>query len=260
EFAEQTLRITGVQTALALDHTQEGVDRAQNVQELLNAIREFVEQRQNEGIDYTPITDFLSEVSLLTDQDDNLADTTERVTLMTVHAAKGLEFPVVFIAGLEENLFPSQFCVKPQEIEEERRLLYVAITRAMDRCYLSFARQRFRNGQMAFNSPSRFLNDIDRRFFEMSRPAVPRFTARPMQMPERPIAPTRPVTPVSGATSEIASSAWKAGDRVTHRVFGDGTVVRVYRDEVTENDKIEIHFDKQGTKTLLLTHAKLDKI
>ena len=260
EFAEQTLRITGVQTALALDHTQEGIDRAQNVQELLNAIREFVEQRQNEGIDYTPITDFLSEVSLLTDQDDNLADTTERVTLMTVHAAKGLEFPVVFIAGLEENLFPSQFCVKPQEIEEERRLLYVAITRAMDRCYLSFARQRFRNGQMAFNSPSRFLNDIDRRFFEMSRPAVPRFTARPMQMPERPIAPTRPVTPVSGATSAIASSAWKAGDRVTHRVFGDGTVIRVYRDEVTENDKIEIHFDKQGTKTLLLTHAKLDKI
>ncbi len=259
EFAEQTLRMTGVMTALALDHTQEGIDRAQNVQELLNAIREFVEQRQNEGIDYTPITDFLSEVSLLTDQDDNLADTTERVTLMTVHAAKGLEFPVVFIAGLEENLFPSQFCVKPQEIEEERRLLYVAITRAMDRCYLSFARQRFRNGQMAFNSPSRFLNDIDKRFFEMSRPAAPRFTRRPVPMPERPVAPSRPVTPVAGATSAIASSAWKAGDRVTHRVFGDGTVVRVYRDEVTENDKIEIHFDKQGTKTLLLTHAKLDR-
>ena len=260
EFAEQTLRMTGVMTALALDHTQEGIDRAQNVQELLNAIREFVEQRQNEGIDYTPITDFLSEVSLLTDQDDNLADTTERVTLMTVHAAKGLEFPVVFIAGLEENLFPSQFCVKPQEIEEERRLLYVAITRAMDRCYLSFARQRFRNGQMAFNSPSRFLNDIDKRFFEMSRPAAPRFTTRPMPMPERPVAPSRPVTPVAGATSAITSSAWKAGDRVTHRVFGDGTVVRVYRDEVTENDKIEIHFDKQGTKTLLLTHAKLERI
>lgn len=260
EFAEQTLRITGVQTALTLDRTQEGIDRAQNVQELLNAIREFVEQRQNEGIDYTPITDFLSEVSLLTDQDDNLADTTERVTLMTVHAAKGLEFPIVFIAGLEENLFPSQFCVRPQEIEEERRLLYVAITRAMDRCYLSFARQRFRNGQIAFNSPSRFLNDIDRRFFELNRPAAPRFSARPIQMQERPVIPTRPITPVSGATSSIASSAWKSGDRVTHRVFGDGTVVRVYRDEVTENDKIEIRFDKQGVKTLLLTHAKLERL
>lgn len=261
EFAEQTLRMTGVMTALALDHTQEGIDRAQNVQELLNAIREFVEQRQNEGIDYTPITDFLSEVSLLTDQDDNLADTTERVTLMTVHAAKGLEFPVVFIAGLEENLFPSQFCVKPQEIEEERRLLYVAITRAMDRCYLSFARQRFRNGQMAFNSPSRFLNDIDKRFFEMRKTAsvdrvqtftTPRFSGIPVsQYTEK--------KPISNVQSPMVSE-WKAGDRVTHRVFGDGTVVRVYRDEVTENDKIEIHFDKQGTKTLLLTHAKLDRI
>ena len=260
-FAEQTLRMTGVMTALALDHTQEGIDRAQNVQELLNAIREFVEQRQNEGIDYTPITDFLSEVSLLTDQDDNLADTTERVTLMTVHAAKGLEFPVVFIAGLEENLFPSQFCVKPQEIEEERRLLYVAITRAMDRCYLSFARQRFRNGQMAFNSPSRFLNDIDKRFFEMRKTAsvdrvqtftTPRFSGIPVsQYTEK--------KPISNVQSPMVSE-WKAGDRVTHRVFGDGTVVRVYRDEVTENDKIEIHFDKQGTKTLLLTHAKLERI
>ena len=261
EFAEQTLRMTGVMTALALDHTQEGIDRAQNVQELLNAIREFVEQRQNEGIDYTPITDFLSEVSLLTDQDDNLADTTERVTLMTVHAAKGLEFPVVFIAGLEENLFPSQFCVKPQEIEEERRLLYVAITRAMDRCYLSFARQRFRNGQMAFNSPSRFLNDIDKRFFEMRKTAnvdrvqtftTPRFSGIPVsRYTEK--------KPISNVQSPMVSE-WKAGDRVTHRVFGDGTVVRVYRDEVTENDKIEIHFDKQGTKTLLLTHAKLERI
>ena len=146
-FAEQVLRVTGVQTAMALDRTPEGIDRAQNVQELLNAIREFVDQRQQEGIDYTPITDFLSEVSLQTDQDENLADTTERVTLMTVHSAKGLEFPVVFIAGMEENLFPSQFCVKPSEIEEERRLLYVAITRSMEQCYLSFARQRFRNGQ-----------------------------------------------------------------------------------------------------------------
>lgn len=259
EFAEQTLRITGVQTALTLDRTQEGIDRAQNVQELLNAIREFVEQRQNEGIDYTPITDFLSEVSLLTDQDDNLADTTERVTLMTVHAAKGLEFPVVFIAGLEENLFPSQFCTKPQEIEEERRLLYVAITRAMERCYLSFARQRFRNGQIAFNSPSRFLNDIDRRFFEMNRPAAPKIPSIP-SIPKIQSTPSAPKTPISGATSSIASSAWKSGDRVTHRVFGDGTVVRMYRDEVTENDKIEINFDKQGTKTLLLTHAKLEKI
>lgn len=279
-FAEQTLRITGVQTALALDTTAEGIDRAQNVQELLNAIREFVAQREEEGIDYTPITDFLSEVSLQTDQDENLTDTTERVTLMTVHAAKGLEFPVVFIAGMEENLFPSQFCVKPDEIEEERRLLYVAITRAMESCHLSYARQRFRNGQMAFNSPSRFLNDIDRRYVDIARstaayssPELPRWgnntwgnggfrrTETPEYRDFRPQETTAaPKKAVSGATSSIASAAWKDGDRVVHRVFGEGTVVRVYRDEVNENDKIEIAFDKTGTKTLLLTHAKLERI
>lgn len=262
QFAENVLRVSGVMTALAVDRTQEGIDRAQNVQELLNAIHEFVEQRQNEGIDYTPITDFLSEVSLQTDQDENLDDTTERVTLMTVHAAKGLEFPMVFIAGLEENLFPSQFCVRPEEIEEERRLLYVAITRSMEQCYLSFARQRFRNGQVAFNSPSRFLNEIDRQFFELQRPAqkeerpsfiqTSRFISKPIQEPVRATEPVR--------AEKAISCEWKAGDRVSHRVFGAGEVIRVYRDEVTENDKIEIKFDAQGTKTLLLTHAKLDRI
>jgi DNA helicase-2/ATP-dependent DNA helicase PcrA len=275
-LAEQTLRVSGVMTALALDTTPEGIDRAQNVQELLNAIREFVAQRQEEGIDFTPITDFLSEVSLQTDQDENLSDTTERVTLMTVHAAKGLEFPVVFIGGMEENLFPSQFCVKPSEIEEERRLLYVAITRAMERCYLSYARQRFRNGQMAFNSPSRFLNDIDRQYMEVEKqrsvpfrstppPAgsVPGFLRTPSQKnaPEREYSlPERGERKVVSAAVCQQSGLFASGDRVSHRVFGDGTVVRVYRDEVTENDKIEINFDKQGTKTLLLTHAKLEKI
>ena len=267
----QAFALLGVMTALAIDTTPEGIDRAQNVQELLNAIREFVAQRQEEGIDFTPITDFLSEVSLQTDQDENLSDTTERVTLMTVHAAKGLEFPVVFIGGMEENLFPSQFCVKPSEIEEERRLLYVAITRAMERCYLSYARQRFRNGQMVFNSPSRFLNDIDRQYLDLARPAFGLTEHRPAT-PDRtqtyhPLV-NQSVSPQGGLSVKRSVSAavcqqsglYSPGDRVTHRVFGDGTVVRVYRDEVTENDKIEINFDTQGTKTLLLTHAKLEKI
>lgn len=266
-FTEMVLRTSGVLTALAMDRSQEGIDRAQNVQELLNAIHEFVDQRTNEGIDYTPITDFLSEVSLQTDQDENLTDTTERVTLMTVHAAKGLEFPVVFIVGLEEQLFPSQFAVKPTEIEEERRLLYVAVTRAMEQCHLSFARQRFRNGSFTFNSPSRFLNDIDRRFFALSKPAAPTTQSIPRMPSISSIsgaysaysAHSSPSSPVSNAQTPI-SSAFKPDDRVSHRVFGNGTVVRVYRDEVTENDKIEINFDTQGVKTLLLTHAKLEKI
>ena len=274
-FAEMVMRTSGVMTALALDRSAEGIDRAQNVQELLNAIHEFVEGRQNEGIDYTPITDFLSEVSLLTDQDENLTDTTARVTLMTVHAAKGLEFPVVFIVGMEENLFPSQFAVRPQEIEEERRLLYVAITRAMEQCYISFARQRFRNGSFAFNSPSRFLNDIDRQFFELSRPSapvaptIPRVSGTPSFTSSTRLTKVTPAsTPsLSGEGRGEASlplqgeleGVWHPGDRVSHRVFGIGTVTRVYRDEVTENDKIEISFDTQGTKTLLLSHAKLDR-
>ena len=265
-FAEMVMRTSGVMTALAVDRSTEGIDRAQNVQELLTAIHEFVDQRTKEGIDYTPITDFLSEVSLLTDQDDNLTDTTERVTLMTVHAAKGLEFPVVFIVGLEENLFPSQFAVKPSEIEEERRLLYVAITRAMEQCHLSFARQRFRNGSFSFASQSRFFNDIDRRFFSVQQSAVRSQTApeipamqKIQSIPSIPITMSTPKTPVRQEQTPITSS-WNAGDRVAHRVFGQGTVVRVYRDEVTENDKIEIHFDTQGTKTLLLTHAKLERV
>lgn len=263
QFAETVLRVSGVMTALALDLTQEGIDRAQNVQELLNAIREFVAQRQNEGIDYTPITDFLSEVSLQTDQDENLEDTTERVTLMTVHAAKGLEFPVVFIVGMEENLFPSQFAIHPHEIEEERRLLYVAITRAMEQCHLSFAKQRFRNGSFNFESPSRFLRDIDRQYFSLQQSAASHQYSRPSEpsipsFPKKPVFST-PVAPKTSPTTQLESD-WKAGDRVSHRVFGIGTVNRVYRDEVTENDKIEIAFDTQGTKTLLLTHAKLERI
>lgn len=265
-FAEMVMRTSGVMTALALDRSAEGIDRAQNVQELLNAIHEFVEGRQNEGIDYTPITDFLSEVSLLTDQDENLTDTTERVTLMTVHAAKGLEFPVVFIVGMEENLFPSQFAIRPQEIEEERRLLYVAITRAMEQCYISFARQRFRNGSFAFNSPSRFLNDIDRQFFELSRPSapatptIPRVSGTPSFTSSTrltKVTPSSESRPLQGEQEGVL--VWHPGDRVSHRVFGLGTVTRVYRDEVTENDKIEISFDTQGTKTLLLSHAKLER-
>jgi len=266
QFAETTLRTSGVLTALAMDRTAEGIDRAQNVQELLNAIAEFVAQRTQEGIDFTPITDFLSEVSLLTDQDENLTDTTERVTLMTVHAAKGLEFPVVYIVGLEENLFPSQFCVKPQEIEEERRLLYVAVTRAMEQCHLSYARQRFRNGAFTFASPSRFLNDIDRKYFTTPaksnpvNPSVPRIQRFSMPVINTRTQSSANVSPVAAGEGKTDISLFHAGERVSHRVFGIGTVKRVYHDEVTENDKIEILFDTQGVKTLLLTHAKLERI
>ncbi|MCQ2341629.1 MAG: UvrD-helicase domain-containing protein [Paludibacteraceae bacterium] len=260
DYADLVLHRSGIMTAAATDTTPEGVDRKQNLDELLSGIHEFVDQRTNEGIDFTPITDFLAEVSLLTDQDDNLTDHTSRVTLMTVHAAKGLEFKYVFVVGLEEGLFPSQFCTAPREIEEERRLLYVAITRAMERCWLTLARQRFRNGQLNFSSPSCFLRDIDRQFIQQimpgsaSRPA-PSWSPRSSWSNLKPVAKTD--TPIHQIT-DSPTSQFAPGNRVSHRVFGAGTVQRVYREN--DNDKIDILFDGPGKKTLLLTYAKLEKI
>lgn len=279
EFAEMVMQQSGVRTAAMMDRTPEGIDRAENLDELLNGIHELVDRRVEEGIDFTPIHDFMAEVALLTDQDQNLTDETARVTLMTVHAAKGLEFPIVYIVGLEENLFPSQMCTRPSEIEEERRLLYVALTRAMSCCYMSYAQQRFRNGQVQFSSPSRFLNDIDHQFMAKHQgygaaPAYAR-SARPMwrqsdmwntqaSHPAPPVLPSikpEKMTKVAAtAAPQTGDSEWTAGTRVRHAVFGEGTVQRTYLDEMTGNQKIEILFDKSGQKTLLLTYAKLERI
>jgi len=278
DYAELVLIRSGIMTAAAADTTPEGVDRKQNLDELLSGIREFVDQRTQEGIDFTPITDFLAEVSLLTDQDDNLTDHTSRVTLMTVHAAKGLEFKYVFVVGLEEGLFPSQFSTAPREIEEERRLLYVAITRAMERCWLTLARQRFRNGQIQFSAPSCFLQDIDRQYIQQlsastPAPKVPQWSSRsswstphPSPLTSHPsqslpsLSNLKPVgqSPLTSHPSPIEGAVFAAGDRVEHRVFGKGTVQQVYREN--DNDKIDILFDVPGKKTLLLTYAKLEKI
>lgn len=280
QFADRVLHDTGIMTAAILDRTPEGIDRKENLDELLAAIHEYVEQRKEQGIDFTPIQDFLGEVALLTDQDEHTDDQTERVTMMTVHAAKGLEFPVVFIVGLEENLFPSQHCTHPQEIEEERRLLYVAVTRAMERCYLSAARQRFKNGSISFASPSRFLSDIDRQYIRQidttpsygERPRWQNSTwsnSRPQPQssyPQPQSSHAQPQTnsharltaiPVAAATQPTDTTDWQAGDAVTHRVFGDGTVQRIYEDN--GNRKIDILFDTAGKKTLLLQYAKLQK-
>lgn len=269
EFAETVLRESGVMTAAILDRTPEGIDRKENLDELLAAIHEFVEGRMQEDISFTPITDFLSEVSLLTDQDEHTQDTTERITLMTVHAAKGLEFETVFIVGLEENLFPSQYCVRPSEIEEERRLLYVAITRAMTRCHLSFAKSRFKNGSLNFSSGSRFLNDLDRQFVRVLEPTAGRTAFAPSpfsysspsaEHTPKPVIPTRPMSsakPIAG--SGVSSCEWVANDKVQHKVFGTGVVTRIWHDDNTGNDKIEIDFETSGKKTLILAFARLTR-
>lgn len=262
-FAQDTLRLSGVMMEAAMDTTPEGQDRVENLNELLNAIREFVEQRTQMGIDFTPMYDFLGEVALLTDQDEHTDDPTQRVTLMTVHAAKGLEFPVVFIVGLEEDLFPSQYCVRAEDIEEERRLLYVAITRAMTRCYLSFARQRFKNGQLNFCNPSRFLKELDRSCLKQFTQSVPTKLVQPAQQPEgraklvKLVQPAKLAQQPEGRAQLATPTSWQPSDRVYHKVFGEGMVLQVYNEN--EVDKIDINFDKAGKKTLMLIYAKLEK-
>ncbi len=272
-FASEMLHQSGLLRDAKSDTSPEGIARLENLQELLNGIHEFSANRQQQGHDFTAIADFLAEVSLLTDQDEHTADQEPRVTLLTVHAAKGLEFRVVFVVGLEENLFPSQFCKSARELEEERRLLYVAITRAMEQCYLLYARQRFRNGATTFSTPSRFIKDIESCFVRqvdslgMERAAplstprgykpTPATTARPSSA----TAPTnlkRTTGALEKTSRKSIRSEWKKDDRVNHRTFGDGTVLEVYREN--ENEKIDINFDTVGKKTLLLMYAKLTRL
>lgn len=266
DFAEMVLRESGVMRDAKSDTSQEGIARLENLQEMLSGIHEFVEQRLREGVAFTPMADFLSEVSLLTDQDEYQDDMQSRVTLLTVHAAKGLEFKNTFIVGLEENLFPSQFCQSPSEIEEERRLLYVAITRSMEHCYITNARQRFRNGQITFSSPSRFIKDIDSCYihqlqssFSTSNTSIStRSISSPPSGRSKLVSVSRNVGASAVKIRKEVRSEWRKNDHVNHKVFGDGVVLDVYREN--DNDKIDIQFDAVGKKTLLLTYAKLTRI
>ena len=168
ELGRMVVQDSGIMADLMQDRTVEGISRQENVQELMDGMHDFLRSRQEEGDDKVMLTDFLSDVALLTDQDNTEEDDTPKVTLMTVHAAKGLEFDTVFIVGMEEQLFPSMMAYdSTRQMEEERRLLYVAITRAEQRCLLSYAKSRFRFGKVEYGMPSRFLKDIDRGYIEM---------------------------------------------------------------------------------------------
>jgi len=166
ELARMVVQDAGIMTDLMQDTTVEGRSRLENVQELMDGMHDFVRSRQEEGDEAIGLSDFLSDVALLTDQDSD-DDDSDKVTLMTVHAAKGLEFDTVFIVGMEEQLFPSMMAYDSiRQMEEERRLLYVAITRAEKRCILSYAKSRFRYGKVEYGMPSRFLKDIDAGYME----------------------------------------------------------------------------------------------
>ncbi|MBR5652560.1 MAG: UvrD-helicase domain-containing protein [Prevotella sp.] len=164
---EQIISRSGIMKEIMSDNSVEGIARQENLQELLNSIHEFVDNRQEEGMgENVALIDFLQEVALITDL-ESADDEQSKVSLMTVHSAKGLEFPYVFVVGLDENIFPSQMAMdSAREMEEERRLLYVAITRAEKRCFLTSAKNRYRYGKAEFFVPSRFLRDIDPNLIE----------------------------------------------------------------------------------------------
>ncbi len=154
---------SGISKDIYSSRNPEDLSRQENLEEFLSGMQDFVESRREEGMeDQVQLSDFLQEVALLTDLDSDKDDLQHKVSLMTIHAAKGLEFPTVFVVGLEENIFPSPMCTNSlRELEEERRLLYVAITRAERHCILTCAQNRFRFGRMEYDTPSRFIRDID---------------------------------------------------------------------------------------------------
>ena len=154
---------SGISKDIYSGRNPEDISRQENLEEFLSGMQDFVESRREEDMgDQVYLSDFLQEVALLTDLDSDEGDSNDKVTLMTIHSAKGLEFPTVFVVGLEENIFPSPMCTNSmRELEEERRLLYVAITRAEKHCILTCAQNRFRYGRMEYDTPSRFIRDID---------------------------------------------------------------------------------------------------
>ena len=180
EMGRMVVQESGIMADLMQDRTVEGISRQENVQELMDGMHDFLRSRQEEGDEVVKLTDFLGDVALLTDQDTTEDDDTAKVTLMTVHAAKGLEFDTVFVVGMEEQLFPSMMAYdSARQMEEERRLLYVAITRAEKRCMLSYAKSRFRFGKVEYGMPSRFLKDIDHGYMEMPNKGI--FSSSPGQ-------------------------------------------------------------------------------
>ncbi len=256
ELAQTVLKSTGIVKEAYEDLTPEGMSRAQNIQELLNAINVFVSERREQGDENIRLADFLSEVSLLTDQDMGDDADNERVTLMTVHSAKGLEFNHVFVVGMEEGLFPSDMAkFEPRGLEEERRLFYVAITRAKKTCTITFAKSRFRNGTTNITRESQFLKDIDSRFLLMEQNTLPlsgKGTPDGFWESLRRTPVNRPVN-TSLPLSEEAEQL-KEGNVIEHERFGRGVVTAI---EQSGGDKRAfVEFDSAGQKQLLLKFAK----
>lgn len=264
EAAAEIAKGSGLLRELYADKTVEGLSRYENTQELLNAIKEYVDdpERADKGLGA-----FLQEVSLVTSQDEDKDKDPEKVTLMTIHMAKGLEFSHVYIVGMEEDLFPSQMMLSSRaELEEERRLFYVAITRAKKRLFMSYALTRYRFGRLKNCEPSRFLDDVDPNFIKVSTKyagvdsapasnfAKTFVTGIKKTISSQPVTrPTNYKAPADFTPSDM--SKLREGMKVEHPKFGFGQVVKL--DETGGDRKAKIHFDDFGEKTLLLSFAKL---
>lgn len=270
ELAVKIAEQSGLYSFYKSDTTIEGMARAANVEELLNSVSAYHEDCVEEGKECL-LGNFLEDISLMSNVDtsENNEDAGNKIALMTVHSAKGLEFPFVYVAGMEENLFPTGgFTALPNEIEEERRLFYVAITRAEKDVVISFADSRMRNGKHEQNPPSRFIKEIDAKYFQnplefgfrehVSAPSRPAFRTEERPHFGKAEAIARPVPEKKIPDSEFNPTPMmelKAGQRVEHNRFGFGRI-----EEITGTApelKARISFDEFGEKFIMLKYAKL---
>ena len=245
---------------LKKDDSPEGISRVENVQELLNGIRDFIEDQKELVDSNDKLSEFLSTVSLSTDFDIENEDQ-DKVSLMTLHLSKGLEFKHVFIVGLEEDLFPSALSYNTRsELEEERRLFYVGITRAKENLYLSYANSRYRWGKLIYCEESRFLNEIDKEYLKIIQ-STPSKTTFENSSINKIIYNSKSTLKRLPKTSESLSSVKinvSEGDNVSHEKFGIGEIIKI---EGSGNDsKATVNFKKFGLKNLLLRFAKLNKV
>lgn len=267
-LALRVAKESGLQDYVFSGHEPEDVSKQENMQEMIDGIAVFVQDSQEQGLGIS-ISDYLQMASLATDFDRNTAEKdADQVNMMTIHSAKGLEFPVVFIAGLEEGLFPSELSAEvPRELEEERRLFYVALTRAERQVVLTYAKSRFRNGRMEFSRPSRFIREIPQQFYKASQSASGASQPRIEQRikPFRPqnvgggfVPPTRPFSPPNRPTTSVQPSVpgeLKVGSAVVHERFGRGVVQALEGSGI--DAKATVLFENAGTKVLMLRFAKL---
>lgn len=287
-LAEWVTKKTGLIQEFKKDGTPEGIARLENIEELLNGIKDFIEGQKEVDGARGSLAEFLEDVALATDLDKDTGDD-DRVALMTIHLAKGLEFPTVFIVGMEEDLFPSALSLNSRsDLEEERRLFYVALTRAEHQAYLTYAQSRYRWGKLTDGEPSRFIEEIDDQYLEYINPQETGYRYKPMidmdifgdidkskLRQSKPVSSTPPKRfgeePVSQAKirklKPVSSNSGGAnlfdgkiipGNIVMHERFGKGEVLQL--EGVGADRKAEIRFEVGGIKKLLLRFAKLDVI